>query len=117
MLLTLIAALAVQAPAATARNNDLACLVVLGASVGAAPAAQRATLIAGTRYYVGRIEGREPGFDLARGVVAVTPTDQAQGAAFLQRHGPRCQAELVRNEAKMKAMGQALQARARAKAK
>jgi hypothetical protein len=120
MLLAMIAAVAAlpaQSPTAAARNNDLACLVVLGASVGAAPAAQRPTLIAGTRYYVGRIEGREPAFDLTRGVVAIVPRDAAQGAAFIQRHAPRCQRELQRNEARMKAMSDALQARPRAGAK
>ncbi|UZK68484.1 hypothetical protein OKW76_10480 [Sphingomonas sp. S1-29] len=116
MLLPLLA-LALAAPATAAAQDsqaaDVTCVAVLGAIVNTVPEAQRPGVLAGTMYYVGRIDGREPGFDLQKAILATLPSDEAGLNAFVKQHTPRCGSQLQDNAKRLASVGNAVQARAK----
>ena len=86
-------ALAVQDPVSQADRNDLEC-VALFALMASDPAEQVNGSV-GMVYYLGRLEGRNPGTDQVRRFYnwASTYTD-AEIGAMIERAAPRCGREM-----------------------
>jgi hypothetical protein len=83
-----------------AMGADLRCVAAFASLISNPQYKDNATI--GMFYYLGRIEGRDPNFDLAKGLAQVRSTVQGQLASESQRCGAEVKAK---NEA-LKAIGQ-----------
>lgn len=99
-IMALLAAQAAPAAVDAEIAPDLRCVAVLTMVGSQAPESQRAGLLGGTMYFVGRIDARRPHYDYKAGLAALL-TDEAELKA-LRNEAARCGNE-------MKARGQALQ--------
>ncbi|WP_109807947.1 hypothetical protein [Sphingosinithalassobacter portus] len=97
--------LAVPQEQATDPNiDDLKCVATLAAALDAAPADQQQLLSLGVIYFMGRIDGRSPGFDFSgqlRGLL-----DQGNSETEMQAEITRCSAILRDRGQAMIALGQ-----------
>jgi hypothetical protein len=92
------ASLAGGAHAQTAQLADLKCMVAISAAQSDAKPEDQAGMEAGTMYFAGKLNGRDPRFDYAAAVGAAA---QALDAMNMRAELQRCGAEL---EALAKAM-------------
>ncbi|PAX07496.1 hypothetical protein [Sphingomonas lenta] len=117
MFAALLAPLLIQAaPAASAdpvKNEDVRCLAVMAFATGNTKEQDRAGLVAGTMYFLGRIDARMPGLDY-RAALRRLLTDEASLKAF-STEAVRCGAILEKRGGELQALGQQLQQDAKAK--
>lgn len=111
-------ALAAVAPTANPANpaqlRDLRCLAALTSVTESVPEPQRAGVMAGAMYFVGRIEGRDPAIDWARSIVAAVGDEKVFQAALPQEL-KRCGDEMRTKGEALQRMGETLKQRAEAK--
>ncbi|MBA17113.1 MAG: hypothetical protein CMN73_12275 [Sphingomonas sp.] len=84
--------------------DDLKCVATLAAALDAAPADQQQLLSLGVIYFMGRIDGRSPGYDFSgqlRGLL-----DQGSSETETQAEITRCSAILRDRGQAMIALGQ-----------
>ena len=105
-LLTMVTAVALLGVAGSARaaddwamGADLRCVSAFAYLITNPQYKDNATI--GMFYYLGRIEGRDPAFDLAKGLAQVRSSVQSQIAAESQR----CGAEVKAKNETLKAIG------------
>lgn len=103
--LALLAAAPVAEPV---QQRDLRCIAVLSASLASMSEAERGKLVPGVLYYVGRVEGREPGIDLQSAIVRAVG-DEKTFTAMFEAEGKRCGEELRTVGLKLQQVGAALQ--------
>ena len=103
-----LAALAAQAApvADPTRDQDVRCLAVMAYATGTAKEAARPSLVAGTMYFIGRIDARMPTLDYCAVLVRLL-TDTAL-VKSLAADGPRCSAILERRGTELQALGKAI---------
>lgn len=82
-----------------AMGADLRCVSAFASLISNPQYKDNATI--GMFYYLGRIEGRDPNFDLAKGLVQVRSIVQGQLASEAQR----CGAEVKAKNESLKAIG------------
>ncbi|WP_033920574.1 hypothetical protein [Sphingomonas sp. 37zxx] len=99
-----------------AQTADVICVAVFGAIANTVPEPQRAGVLAGTMYYVGRIDARDPALDLQKAILAVLPSEESGLNAFVKEHTGRCGSQLQDNVRRLASVGGAVQARAKADA-
>lgn len=95
------------APAAATNAADAQCLVALGQLGGVEDAKAQAATISAVHYYLGRIDGRAPGADLAKllkDAAGAMKPDEVRATL------DRCGAEMKRREQALQRAGQSLAA-------
>ncbi len=116
MILPLLAAVTpVPAGIDAQTQADIRCVVVLSAAVSNAPTEMlKAQVGAGMLYFLGRIDGRHPGLDLASAVSAAIKDQAALKDAF-DKDRARCGEEMRQVSAKLVTVGGTVRAIAGAK--
>lgn len=108
--MVILAALLLAAPAAPAPrvdvDADLRCLALVTLGATEIDKAQPGGAAMGAMYFVGRIDGAQPGFDY-RGALIALMSDEAKVAA-LQAEAPRCGGILQERGGMLEALGRAL---------
>ncbi len=84
--------------------DDLKCVASLAAALDAAPAEQQQLLSLGVIYFMGRIDGRSPGYDFPGQLRALLAQDHSE--AEMQGEITRCSAILRDRGQAMIALGQ-----------
>ena len=87
-------------------ENDLRCVAVLSAVIGnLADGEQRSQVMAGTMYFIGRVEGAAPRTDLKAELKRIVPTLNAE---VMADEAKRCGAILVEKGTQLQAIGSEL---------
>ena len=87
---------------------DLRCFIAISALTGSEDAATQQAGMIGSRYFLGRIDGRSPGLDLENAIAAeAADMDEAQQKALLES----CGAQLAKRGSEVVAAGERLEAR------
>lgn len=109
MLIALL--LALSAPGGgTLQQRDLRCGAALTSVTSSVPEAERGGVAAGAMFFIGRIEGRDPGVNLTEALIGVVG-DEKSFMSALPSELKRCPAEMQVKGESLKSMGDALKRR------
>jgi hypothetical protein len=89
-------------------DADLRCVAVIAMQIGTMPDGEAKTqMSSGLMYFIGRIDGRSPGFDLEAGMVALVKSQPAP--AVIAADQKRCGDMLVKRGTSLVDMGARMQ--------
>lgn len=90
-----------------AQLADLRCIAALTSVTSSLPEADRGGVAAGVMFYIGRVEGRDPGIDISEAIIKAI-ADEEKFAATLPQELKRCGTEMQVKGASLTAIGERL---------
>ncbi len=94
-------------------EDDLHCAALFALVAGMSEdEAKKRDVVSGFLYYVGKLDGRSPGYDLESGLAALL-TQPGYMTEVLPKDADRCAAELTSRGSDLEKIGEALKGRAK----